>query len=335
MPAPLVHLYDLKAPDRPRWLPGDQYPRALIRKLLHPWRGNPPVGLTKLRANLCLGLQQIGQPYVLHTRPFIPPEGSLVGIVHGPIDLVRQVASARRCVTGVGVLDFADQWPALFEETRTVLHIQSCEWAAACYRPFYGDRVPTWAVGIETELHRPRPDVVKEFDFLVYDKLRWPAEHPEPDILARSLAELDRRGLKSMVIGYGRYPKGRENSYHALLARSRAVLFLCENETQGIAYNEALSMDVPLLAWDPCRWLDPNRHQHGLSNCPASSVPYFDERCGERYTRLADLPATLDRFLERMHRGAYHPRDYVLEHFDLGECARRYVAFLHQARQTP
>lgn len=334
MPAPTVHLYDLKAPDQARWLPGDQYPRALIRTLLRPWRGNPPVGLTKLRANLCLGLEQIGQPYVFHTRPTLPPEGSLVGIVHGPRALVQQVASARRCVTGVGVLDFPDQWPTLFADTRAVFHLQSCEWAADYYRPFFGDRIRVWTVGIETDLHRPRPDVAKEFDFLVYDKLRWPDEHPEPDVLARSLAELDRRGLKYRVIGYGRYPKGRENTYHSLLARSRAVLFLCENETQGIAYNEALSMDIPLLAWDPGRWLDPNRHAHGLGDCPASSVPYFDGRCGERFTRLADLPATLDRFLERARRGAYHPRDYALEHFDLGQCARHYVDFLEQARQA-
>lgn len=333
--AETVHLYDIKPADTPRWVPGDQYPRALIRKLLRPWRGRPPSGLAKVTENLCRGFDQIGQPYVLHRRPDLPPAGALVGILHGPHDLVRPVASVRRCVTGVGVLDFPDQWPTLFTDTRVAFHLQACEWAAAYYRPFFGNRLRLWPVGIETEKHRPRPDVSKEFDFLVYDKLRWPAEHPEPDVLARSLAELDRRGLRYRVIGYGRYPNGKENSYHALLARSRAVLFLCENETQGIAYNEAMSMDLPLLAWDPQRWLDPNRHAHGLGNCPATSVPYFDERCGEKFTSLASLPLTLDRFLERLQKNVYRPRDYVLENLELGQCARRYAALLREGRDLP
>ena len=161
-------------------------------------------------------------------------------------------------------------------DTRAVFHLQSCEWAADYYRPFFGDRIRVWTVGIETGLHRPRPDVAKEFDFLVYDKLRWPAEHPEPNVLARSLAELDSRGLKYQVIGYGRYPKGRENTYHSLLARSRAVLFLCENETQGIAYNEALdhvSLDV-LVRNLYCRgWMWRSRNTPSAASRDPPSTP--------------------------------------------------------------
>lgn len=326
-----LHLYDLKAADRPRWIAGDQYPRALLRTLLSPWRGRPPGGLAKVTTNLCLGLDRIGQPYVLHARPDLPAGDPVVGILHGPLDQVKKVATARRCVTGVGVLDFPDQWPTLFQDTRAVFHLQACKWAADYYRPYFGDRVRIWPVGIETERHLPRPQVAKEFDFLVYHKLRWPAELPEPDLRERVLARLRERGHTYFEIGYGRYPKGRENAFHELLARSRAMLFLCENETQGIAYNEALSMDVPLLAWNPGRWLDPNRHAHGLSDCPASTIPYWDERCGEQFTRLAELDGALDRFLVRLRSGRYHPRDYVLEHLTLEKCARRYLDLLAEA----
>jgi hypothetical protein len=321
----------LVAPDRHRWLPGDQYPRMLARALLRPWRGRPPGGLAKVTQNLCLGLDQIGQPYRLQTQPVLPPPGARVGILHGPIDQVRKVATQRRCVTGVGVLDFPDQWPAMLQETQIAFHLQACEWAAAYYRPYFGDRVRLWTVGIDTEGCRPQPGVAKEFDFLVYNKLRWPAELPEPGIREHCLATLRARGLTYIEIGYGRYPKGRENTYHALLARSRAMLFLCENETQGIAYNEALSMGVPILAWNPRRWLDPNRHAHGLSNWPASSIPYWDERCGEEFLNEAALLPALERFLEKLRRGAYRPRDYIMENFTLDQCARHYVDLLAEA----
>jgi hypothetical protein len=328
MAAKLIHLYDLKAPDRPRWIPGDQYPRQFARALLRPWRGRPPGGLAKVTENLCLGLEKIGQPYRLHHRPDLPRDGGTIGILHGPLDLVRPLAAARPCVTGVGVLDFPDQWPGLFEESRAIWHLQACEWAAAYYRPFYGDRVRIWPVGIDTEACAPRPAVEKEFDFLVYTKLRWPQEHPEAGLREFCLEALAARGLRVQEIAYGRYPKGRENSFHELLARSRAMLFLCENETQGIAYNEALSMGVPILAWNPRRWLDPNRHRHGLGECPASTIPYWDARCGEEFLDRAAFGPALERFLEGLNSGAYHPRDYILENLTLEKCTRRYLELL-------
>lgn len=324
-----LHLYDLKPPETARWVPGDQYPRMAARALLRPWRGRPPGGLAKVTQNLCLGLNRIGQPYRLHRRP-TPPEGDpVIGILHGPLEEVRALAARFRCVTGVGVLDFPDQWPGLFRDSRAVFHLQACEWAAAYYRPFFGDRVRIWPVGIDTAACSPRPDVSKEFDFLVYNKLRWPEEHPEPGLREHCLAELGARGLRWQEIGYGRYPKGRENSYHALLARSRAMLFLCENETQGIAYNEALSMGVPILAWNPRRWLDPNRHAHGLGRCPGSSVPYWDGRCGEEFGDKASFAAALERF--RGQRERYRPRDFILENLTLEKCAADYVALLREA----
>lgn len=331
MPPPVLHLYDIKAPDQPRWLPGDQYPRALVRRLLAPWRGRGPGGLSKVTQNLCLGLDRLNVPWQLHHRADLPPGDDPVGILHGPLDAVRHVASSRRCITGVGVLDFPDQWPTLFEDTRAAFHLQACEWAAAYYRPYFGERLRIWPVGIDTEACAPQPAVPKEFDLLVYDKIRWPAEHPEPNLREHVLAELDRRGISYLEIGYGRYPRGRENSYHALLSRSRAMLFLCENETQGIACQEALAMNVPVLAWNPRRWLDPNRHAHGLSAHPASTIPYWDARCGDEFAGLSAFPDALSRFMDTLAAGLYSPRDYILENLTLERCARHYLDLLAEA----
>lgn len=326
-----LHLYDLDPPATHRWFPGDQVPRSMARALLRPFRGSPPGGLATVTRNLCLGLEQLRQPWQLHRHPEPAPGHEVIGVLHGPIDQVRIIAKARRCVTGVGVLNFPDEWPNLFEETKALIHLQSCEWAAAFYRPYFGDRVRIWAFGIDTEKHAPRPDVAKDFDFLIYNKLRWPQELPEPGLRKTVVQTLEKAGLRFAEIRYGKYPRGREAAYHDLLARSRAMLFLSENETQGAAYNVALSMNVPILAWNPMRWLDPARHAHGLSSLPASSVPYWDDRCGEQFHNLAELPAALARFLEKNRSGRYHPRDYVLENLRLDDCARKYVAILQEA----
>lgn len=327
----MIHLYNLAPRQTHRWIPGDQWPRAALRALLRPLRGTPPIGLTKWTQNLCLGLDRIGVPWKLHRDPVIPKNPGVVGILHGPLDQVRRVATKVPCVTGVGVLNFPDEWPTLFADTQTRLHLQSCEWSAAYYRPFFGERVLTYAVGIDTERFAPRPAVTKEFDFLVYNKIRWPQELPERDLRESCLTELQRRGLSFIEVKYGQYPGGKESGYHDLVARSRAVLFLCENETQGIAYNEALSMGVPLLAWNPGKWLDPNRRAHGLADAPASSVPYWDDRCGEQFCRLAEFSPTLDRFLDRARSGKLAPRDYMLENLTLERCSQTYVDILKEA----
>lgn len=330
----MIHLYDLSPPLTRRWIPGDQYPRALLRALLRPLRGTPPIGLGKWTRNLCLGLDRIRQPWKMHHSPDLPPGDDVVGVINGPLGPFRLVASARRCVTGVGGLNFPGEWPTFFEDTRSAFHLQSCEWASAIYRPFFGDRVRTFAVGIDTDRYAPRQNVPKEFDFLVYNKIRWPGELPGTDLRAVCLAELGRRGFSHSEIRYGRYPGGKEGSYHDLAARCRAMLFLCENETQGIAYNEAMSMGLPILAWNPGRWLDPNRHAHGLGDCPATSVPYWDERCGEQFAQPGEFAAAVDRFVDRLRAGRYAPRDYMLENLTLERCARNYVAFLAEANET-
>jgi hypothetical protein len=110
------------------------------------------------------------------------------------------------------------------------------------------------------------------------------------------------------------------------------MLFICENETQGIAYNEALSMGVPILAWNSRRWLDPNRHAHGLSQAPASSIPYWDGRCGEEFFNKSAFIPALDRFFDQLRRNAYRPRDYVMDNLTLEKCARDYLVLLNEAR---
>ena len=112
------------------------------------------------------------------------------------------------------------------------------------------------------------------------------------------------------------------------------MLFFCEHESQGIAYSEALSMDVPILAWNQRRWLDPNRHAYGLSDWPATSVPYWDERCGEQFVSLSEFPEVLDRFVERNARGKYRPREFILENLTLEKGARAYLSLLEEAASS-
>lgn len=101
------------------------------------------------------------------------------------------------------------------------------------------------------------------------------------------------------------------------------MLFLCEHETQGLAYQQAMSAGLPVLAWNPGQWLDPWRYRYGETFVPATSVPFFDERCGRTFCGVPDFKDELDQFMDELRSGRYAPREYVLKHLTLSQCAQR------------
>jgi glycosyltransferase involved in cell wall biosynthesis len=100
------------------------------------------------------------------------------------------------------------------------------------------------------------------------------------------------------------------------------MIFLCEHETQGMAYQEALACNVPILAWDNGYWLDPLWKQVSNVMVPASSVPFFSPECGDRFADLDQFEEALTRFHDRMNH--YQPRKYVLENLSWERSATIY-----------
>ena len=105
------------------------------------------------------------------------------------------------------------------------------------------------------------------------------------------------------------------------------MIFLCEHESQGLAYQECMSCDVPIIAWDQGWCLDPDRFRWGMPEIPATSVPYFNATCGERFTSIEEFDVQLELFLERLRLKEYQPRDYILENLTLERCSGKFLDF--------
>jgi glycosyltransferase involved in cell wall biosynthesis len=177
-------------------------------------------------------------------------------------------------------------------------------------------------VGIDTETWKPRATDHKTTDFLIYDKVLWNHDQYETSLIQPVRLELNRRGLSFAEIRYGYYA---EQEFRTLLKHCRAMIFLCEHETQGLAYQECLSSGVPILAWDQGWWLDPNRFKWGQAETPATSVPYFDERCGCTFADISEFPERLGEFWGEFLAGTLRPRDYILENLTLEKCSRNFL----------
>ncbi|MBD0319826.1 MAG: glycosyltransferase, partial [Gemmatimonadetes bacterium] len=183
-----------------------------------------------------------------------------------------------------------------------------------------------WFNGIDAAQWPDTRGHAKDVDVLVYDKIRWDRDRYEPALLHPLTSALERRGLRVETL---RYKMHDHAAYRALLGRSRAMIFLCEHATQGLAYQEALASGVPVLAWDNGFWLDPHRAEFEPEPVPASSVPYFSPECGERFRDYAEFEAAFERFWARLD--AYDPRAYVIRELSMERSADLYASFYARA----
>jgi glycosyltransferase involved in cell wall biosynthesis len=209
------------------------------------------------------------------------------------------------------------------------IYLQHSEWAKAVYEPYFGDRCQIWPVGIDTDAWYPNLLATKRFDFLIYDKIRWQREKMISRLLAPIRSELQRRNLSYREIEYGFYS---EEQYKEALHSCRYMIFLCEHESQGIAYLEGLASNVPMLAWDQGWCLDPARWAWGQAEIPTTSVPYFDARCGLRFINIQEFSQRLTQFLDLERDGTFAPREYVNENLTLEKCSAWFLRILNDAQ---
>ena len=223
-------------------------------------------------------------------------------------------------VLGPGLYDHPSLAPDLFKDPRHRAYLLTCHWMLALFGRVYGDRCHLWHGGIDLAEWPDASQQAKSVDVLVYDKIRWNRPLREPELLLPLLAELRRRGLSFEVLRYGQY---QHSAYRTALASSRSMLFLCEHETQGMAYQEALASNVPVLAWDNGYWLDPRRAVYEPEPVPASSVPYFSTECGLRFARAEEFRDRLTVFWRQL--ATFQPRGFVERELSLAASARRYL----------
>jgi hypothetical protein len=256
---------------------------------------------------------QVNNFTLAHRHPSYP-----IGLLGYP-SVLSKAALPNPAIFGPGDCGPPEQAACLLRETNICRLIQPCEWAAAIYREACGESMLVWPAGIDADAYADASSHPKDIDVLVYDKLRWYREREVPRVLERVTQHLTRTGHSFEVLRYGEHHQGQ---FLNLVRRSRALLFLCEHETQGLAYQEAMSCNVPVLAWDEGVLVDPQQQNLIPPGLTVTSVPYFDERCGERFT-IDKFESAFQAFWEQLRQ--YSPRQYILDHLSLRRCAKSYL----------
>jgi len=244
-----------------------------------------------------------------------------VGLVGTPV-AIQDWSLPNPTVLGPSMYDNPSQNPNLMNDTRFKYYLLTCEWLRDIFRKEYGDSCVLWHAGISTSEWRDVRNDEKSFDVLVYDKIRWSREKTVPLFLDPIKEHLKRNGLSYFVLKYGDIT---HETYKDLLSKSRSMVFLCEHETQGIAYQEALASNVPTIAWDHGWWTDPVWPAFSDVPLPATSVPQFSEKCGVKFKMISDFPQSFEGFWKNLD--LFRPREFAQEELSFKKSAETYAKY--------
>jgi hypothetical protein len=316
--------------DRDTFFKNDRRLRRLLRRTYYRFRsGRPKVtGFEVWFLLLKQALEQAGRRVLVNAFGVARDNPSApVGLCGYP-QILEDWWLANPAVLGPGLWDHPSQAPRQMDDARFRVYVTTCAWQHDMFAKVYGEaRCGHWHAGFNLADWPDVSSLSKDIDVLIYDKVRWRRDHFEPTMITPIERTLTARGLKYETIRYGRYDY---RDYRRQLERSKSMIFLCEHETQGMAYQEALASNVPILAWDPGTWVDPSASKYDSNPIPACSVPFFDETCGDRFRDFSEFEPVLDRFWSR--RASLSPRTYVARELSLPDSANAYLALLERAR---
>jgi len=272
--------------------------------------------------NLRDGLDRIGVPYRVNDYRFAANNPSHLACVIGKPHLLDHIDWKSPILFGAAIHSHPSDDPRLMERLPVKKVLVPGPWMKEMCAPYWKS-VEYWPVGIDTDRWHAVDSQQKKFDVLLYDKIRWDHDSFETSLLEPIRNLLRKKGRSFAEIRYGFY---EEDDFLNLLGQSKTMIFLCEHETQGIAYQQALSCNVPILAWDRKGvWRDPAYFPERAIFQPVTSVPYWDERCGLKFEKETDLPMAWEEFWTKHRALEFKPRDYVMEELTLQLCASKYT----------
>jgi hypothetical protein len=315
-------------PDPDRWFKYDRYVRRIIRRIV---RGKPkPGGMMMFALQLMQGLDKINVPYRFNDYRYARAHPEELVCIVGKPEVLLNRKWKNPILFGPAVFSHPAGHEDIFEQHPTLKKIiVSCEWMKQMFLSTYPeDKMQVWSVGIDTYKWNPALKALNPpNDILIYNKIRWEHEYYNQHLLQPLIQKLEASGCTYEQITYGNYTHA---DLQKKLAESKAVVFLCEHETQGLAYQQILATNTPMLAWDRGGfWQDPYYYPDKVKFGPVSSTPYWDSRCGMKFKDAEEFGGILPEFLDKLHKNEYAPRDYVMEHLSLEGSAAKFVKIVN------
>jgi hypothetical protein len=192
----------------------------------------------------------------------------------------------------------------------------------------YCNLLSDWLVNLNSDINPDIKSIALPFavevnKFVPSEKKGNPViyfKHVKEDRLQSVISKL---GNEFIVIRYGSYS---EDHYLKSIAEAPYVIWIGCHESQGFAFQEALSCNTPIFVIN-VRSLRDEIGSGWLNFMPdrelrATSASYFDERCG-LISYFETWENDIDNFLSNIHN--YSPRKFIMETLSPRACLDTWV----------
>lgn len=228
---------------------------------------------------------------------------------------LKQQGYIRRLFAGPNIVVFSSDYNSILASPRVDAAITPCDWVADVYledNSTLGGRIFSWPAGVDTEYWSPDP-AIKRDRIAIFDKR---IEKDDSDRVKPYMHYLRSNGWQVDVLVRCGAQGYTHSQYRELLRRSSLMLgFTVGSESQGIAWTEAWSVDVPTMLWRNTT----NVYKGRLYRC--STAPYL---CDQNGLFFDDLEHFKQQFASwQANRANFAPRAWVLENMSDEVCARQ------------
>ena len=289
-------------------------------------------GPSKVVKNTIKGLEMLGvvcvynQPIKYHDYNWIHDDKKAIveaGICNKPV------------IIGPNIATTPDELPLFRKKLNngSILLLPS-DWVGLLWDFYKFSEVKTriWPVGIDT-IKFYNVERCNKSKVLVYFKQR------DDSILTNTLSILNQLNFNYEVVYYGSYS---EEEYIKILHNCLFGIWIGCSESQGIALQEAMSTNLPLIVIDSDSLLDaitlktrkyiPYTFKTDVKNIKVTSAPYFDQSCGIVISNVNSLRGSINELLHSLDE--FKPRNYIKEHLSLKVSATQLVSYFKLLKVT-
>jgi len=202
---------------------------------------------------------------------------------------------------------------------KNVIYNCLCEWVKNSWKKSNlceGVRFVPIPFGIDTLKFQPEKPIQKRTNAFVYVKSR---SAEDLDFVQQILYKYN---IDYTIFSYRK--RYNEEEYINCLKNAKFGIWLDAHESQGFALQEALSCNVPLLVWN-IKSMN-QEYNSSYPNIRATTIPYWDARCGEFFYFAEQMEITLRMFLSKLEH--YTPRNFILENLSMEVCERRLMEYI-------
>jgi len=278
-------------------------------------------GPKKVVDNLIKGLDILGYPYVINKR-LDACQRLWIHDDTAALARINKLDPSVKVVAGPNLYVVPRNIPRAIDLSK-VIYLHPSQWVKDFWLDFGFGRCPieVWPAGIDTDEFKPAPDDKEHV--LVYFKQRG---SEELEIIENSL---QKRKIKYKLINYSASYK--EKDYKDLLKKSRYLIWLGRQESQGIALEEALACDIPALIcdvsyvgqWSVDRKLRGILDEEENAYQNTTSAPYFDERCGIKIKDLSKISEAINIMEDGCE--SFNSRQYIVKNLNLEKQAADFL----------